>query len=296
MSTAYRPQTGLHDAQGDEPSIDALAAFVSRSRNLLVLTGAGISTASGIPGYRDAEGNWQRKPPVTHQEFMSSAAVRKRYWARSMLGWPMMQGARPNHAHAALATLEKHGRVAQLVTQNVDGLHGVAGSTQVIELHGRLREVCCTQCGTRVARAAMQTWLETGNPAFLARTATVAPDGDADLEADFDAFRVPECPGCGGILKPDVVFYGDSVPRPRADAAMAATRDADAILVVGSTLMVRSSYKLCEAAHAAGKPIAAINIGLTRADPLLSLKLQADCGGALAALAATLVPLAAPGG
>jgi NAD-dependent SIR2 family protein deacetylase len=269
-------------------AVEALAAFVSRSQCLLVLTGAGISTASGIPGYRDAEGNWQRKPPVTHQEFIGSATVRKRYWARSMLGWPMMQGARPNLAHAALAVLERHGYTAQLVTQNVDGLHTAAGSSRVIELHGRLREVRCTQCGILLPRTSFQAWLESANPAFANHSATVAPDGDADLDANFDAFQVPDCPACGGILKPDVVFYGDSVPKPRADAAMAATIDADAILVVGSTLMVRSSYKLCEAAHAAGKPIAAINIGRTRADPLLSLKLQADCGSALAALTAAL--------
>jgi len=265
-----------------------LIEFVRAAPRLLVLTGAGISTASGIPGYRDALGNWQRKPPVTHQEFMSSAAVRRRYWARSMLGWPMMQGARPNPAHAALAALERCGRVARLVTQNVDGLHAAAGSARVIELHGRLREVRCMRCDTGIPRTRVQAWLEAGNPAFLERAAGAAPDGDADLEADFGAFRVPACPACGGVLKPDVVFYGDSVPGPRAAAAMAATSEADAVLVVGSTLMVRSSYKLCEAAHAAGKPIAAVNIGRTRADPLFSLKLQADCGDALAALAAAL--------
>ena len=270
------------------PVINSLAAFVSRSNRLLVLTGAGISTASGIPAYRDAEGNWQRKPPVTHQEFLCSTSVRKRYWARSMLGWPMMQGARPNPAHAALAALEKRGHAAQLVTQNVDGLHTAAGSSRVIELHGRLREVRCTRCGALHPRTTMQKWLESGNPAFANQSAAVAPDGDADLEADFDSFHVPDCPACEGILKPDVVFYGDSVPKPRADAALTATHEADAVLVVGSTLMVRSSYKLCEAAHAAGKPIAAINIGRTRADPLLSLKLQADCGSTLAALAAAL--------
>lgn len=272
----------------DRQSVDSLAAFVMRSNYLLVLTGAGISTASGIPDYRDADGNWQRKPPVTHQEFMGNPEVRKRYWARSMLGWPMMQDARPNRAHAALAALEHGAHAAQLVTQNVDGLHTAAGSARVIELHGRLREVRCTRCGTLHPRTTMQTLLESGNPAFAIRSAAAAPDGDADLEADFDAFLVPDCADCGGVLKPDVVFYGDSVPKARAEAAMAAANDADAILVVGSTLMVRSSFKLCEAAHAAGKPIAAINIGRTRADPLLSLKLQTDCGSTLAALTTVL--------
>lgn len=288
MNPIRQVPNGVSVPQRHGHVVDTLATFVSRSDRLLVLTGAGISTASGIPGYRDAEGNWQRKPPVTHQEFMGSATVRKRYWARSMLGWPMMRGARPNPAHAALAALERQGRVAQLVTQNVDGLHTAAGSSRVIELHGRLREVRCTQCGNLHPRISMQTWLESANPAFADHSAAVAPDGDADLDADFDAFEVPDCPACEGILKPDVVFYGDSVPKPRADAAMAAASDADAVLVVGSTLMVRSSYKLCEAAHTAGKPIVAINIGRTRADPLLSLKLQEDCGSALAALTAAL--------
>ena len=272
-----------HDTHAD-PAFTRLAALLADARRLLVITGAGISTASGIPGYRDAQGNWQRKPPVTHQEFIGDAAVRRRYWARSMLGWPLMRQARPNPAHAALARLERHGRIGQVVTQNVDGLHHAAGSTQVIELHGRLRDVRCMACGECHERQAMQDMLARANPAFATQQATAAPDGDADLEADFDAFRVPGCPACGGMLKPDVVFYGDSVPRPRADAALEAARAADAVLVAGSTLMVRSGYRLCEAAHAAGTPIVAINIGRTRADALFSTKLEADCGAALEAL------------
>jgi NAD-dependent SIR2 family protein deacetylase len=267
-----------------EPAFARLAALVAGARRLLVITGAGISTASGIPGYRDAHGNWQRKPPVTHQEFMGDAAVRRRYWARSMLGWPLMRQARPNAAHAALARLERQGRIGQVVTQNVDGLHHAAGSTQVIELHGRLRDVRCMECGELRERQSMQDMLARANPAFGAQQATAAPDGDADLEADFDAFQVPACPACGGMLKPDVVFYGDSVPRPRADAALEAARAADAVLVAGSTLMVRSGYRLCEAAHAAGTPIVAINIGRTRADALFGAKVEADCGAVLEAL------------
>jgi NAD-dependent SIR2 family protein deacetylase len=273
------------DAHADQ-ALARVAASIAAAHRLLVITGAGISTASGIPGYRDAEGNWQRKPPVTHQEFMGDAAVRRRYWARSMLGWPLMRQARPNPAHAALARLERQGRVGQVVTQNVDGLHHAAGSTRVIELHGRLREVRCMDCGGLHERQAMQDLLARANPAFAAQRATAAPDGDADLDADFDAFQVPACPACGGVLKPDVVFYGDSVPRPRADAAMEAVRGADAVLVAGSTLMVRSGYRLCEAAHGAGIPIFAINIGRTRADALFRAKVEADCGTVLA----TLVP------
>jgi NAD-dependent SIR2 family protein deacetylase len=184
--------------------------------------------------------------------------------------------------------MEQRGHVTQVVTQNVDGLHDEAGSTNVIELHGRLREVRCMDCGAMHSRRLVQEMLEAGNPAFLASSATAAPDGDADLDTDFDHFQLPTCIKCGGLIKPDVVFYGDSVPKARADAAMAAVSAADALLVVGSTLMVRSGFRLCEAAHAAGKPIAAINIGRTRADPLFALKLEEDCGVALAALAESL--------
>ncbi len=270
--------------------MQGLIAFLNARPRLLALTGAGISTASGIPGYRDAEGNWQRKPPVTHQEFVGDLAVRKRYWARSMLGWPMMRAAKPNAAHIALASLEQQGRLAHLITQNVDGLHTAAGSANVLELHGRLREVKCMDCDAAHAREWLQASLVAANPGFLAAAATVAPDGDADLDANFNDFEVTPCAGCGGMLKPDVVFYGDSVPLARARAALAAVEAADALLIIGSTVMVRSGYRLCEAAHAAGKPIAAINLGRTRADPLLSLKIQVDCGTALAGLADSLGP------
>jgi len=273
--------------------MQGLVAFLNASPRLVALTGAGISTASGIPGYRDALGNWQRKPPVTHQEFIGDEAVRKRYWARSMLGWPMMRAAQPNAAHLALASLEQRGRLTHLITQNVDGLHTAAGSTKVLELHGRLREVRCMDCDAAHAREWLQASLVAANPGFLTAAATVAPDGDADLDADFDDFELTPCTDCGGMLKPDVVFYGDSVPLLRARAAMAAVEAADAadaLLIIGSTVMVRSGYRLCEAAHAAGKPIAAINLGRTRADPLLSLKVQVDCGTALAGLADRLCP------
>ena len=267
--------------------MSALVDWVDASGRLLVLTGAGISTASGIPGYRDAAGNWQRKAPVTHQEFIGSQAVRTRYWARSMLGWPMMKNARPNTAHLALAQLEQRGRISQLVTQNVDGLHGLAGSAGVIELHGRLHDVKCMDCGAMHTRQSVQARLESANPRFLAAAAKAAPDGDADVEADFADFEPAGCSACGGVLKPDVVFYGDSVPKARADAAMAAVDASDALLVVGSSLMVRSSYRLCEAAAAAGKPIAAVNIGRTRADHLFGIKVDEDCGVALPALVAS---------
>lgn len=264
-----------------------LAGFLARARPV-VITGAGISTGSGIPGYRDRDGNWTRKPPVTHQDFIGDVATRRRYWARSLRGWPMTRAARPNPAHRALTRLQAGGRVGTLVTQNVDGLHGMAGSSDVIELHGRLDDVRCLACGSLHARGAVQAAMEAANPGFVAAHATLAPDGDADLESDFDAFVVPACTACGGLLKPDVVFYGDSVPRERARAADRAIEAADAVLVVGSTLMVRSAFRLVEAAHAAGKPVAAINLGRTRADALIALKVEADCAVALAALADAL--------
>ena len=278
----------LSETPGASVEMQGLIAFLNASARLVALTGAGISTASGIPGYRDAEGNWQRKPPVTHQEFIGDLGVRKRYWARSMLGWPMMRAAKPNAAHLALARLEQQGRLAHLITQNVDGLHTAAGSAKVLELHGRLHAVKCMDCDAAHAREWLQASLEAANPGFLGASATVAPDGDADLDANFNDFHVTACAACGGMLKPDVVFYGDSVPLPRARAALAALAAADALLIIGSTVMVRSGYRLCEAAHAAGKPIAAINLGRTRADPLLSLKVQLDCGTALTGLAERL--------
>ncbi|MBL8378898.1 MAG: NAD-dependent protein deacetylase [Burkholderiales bacterium] len=266
--------------------VDELLDFLAQMPRVAVLTGAGVSTASGIPGYRDREAQWTRRQPVTHQEFVADPAVRRRYWARSMRGWPTMRDARPNAAHLALARLAAAGRVTSLITQNVDGLHERAGHAQVIPLHGRLAEVVCLGCGARSAREALQRALEDANPQFAAAAAGVAPDGDADLEADFDAYHVPSCTLCGGILKPDVVFYGDAVPAGRAQAALEAVDDVDALLVVGSSLMVRSAYRLCERAQGRGTPIVAVNHGRTRADAMFARKLDADCVAVLAAWAA----------
>jgi NAD-dependent SIR2 family protein deacetylase len=261
-----------------------LVRFLRDHARLFILTGAGVSTGSGIPGYRDTEGNWRRKPPVTHQEFIRSEAARKRYWARSLLGWPAIAAAAPNAAHAALASLERLGRVTRLVTQNVDGLHQRAGSLSVLDLHGRLDEVVCLGCRTKLARAALQTAMQDANPAFAGATASVAPDGDADADLDFEAFAVPQCADCGGMLKPDVVFFGDGVPRPRVEAAFDALDRADALLIVGSSLMAYSGYRFCERARELRKPVVAINRGRTRADDLLRLKIDADCVPTLAAL------------
>jgi NAD-dependent SIR2 family protein deacetylase len=188
-------------------SIDDLTRFVTDHSRLFVLTGAGISTASGIPDYRDTDGAWKRSPPVQYGDFVRDPAVRRRYWARSLLGWPAFAGAAPNASHHALANLEHSGHVSLLVTQNVDGLHQAAGSRRVIDLHGRLDALVCLDCRQGGDRHAFQHELETRNPDFTGLVAGRAPDGDADLDGiDFTAFDVPDCPACGGLLKPDVVF------------------------------------------------------------------------------------------
>jgi NAD-dependent SIR2 family protein deacetylase len=259
--------------------------FLRRHRRLFVLSGAGVSTDSGIPGYRDDDGQWQRRPPVTWQAFLRSPSARRRYWARSMLGWPIVARARPNAAHRALARLGTARECTQVVTQNVDGLHQRAGSTNVIELHGTVGRVICLECRAGHSRAGIQEWLEAENAGFLDARATAAPDGDADVLLDGDAaFSVPQCPHCGGMLKPDVVFFGENVPRDRVGAAMRALEAAEAMLVVGSSLMVYSGYRFCERAVALGKPIAAINRGRTRADPLFAIKVEQPCADVLGAL------------
>ena len=273
----------------DETAVTDLAEFVQVHPRLFVLTGAGCSTASGIPDYRDAVGQWKRRQPVQHQEFIASDAVRKRYWGRSLLGWPTLGNAQPNGAHRALAALEARGHVSRLLTQNVDGLHQKAGSQQVQELHGSIAEVICLSCHRITARRTLQARLAEANGWLLAEAAAragTAPDGDADFETDFSAVAVPACENCGGVLKPHVVFFGDTVPKPLVDGAMAALEKADALLVAGSSLMVYSGYRFCLKAAEWGKPIAAVNLGKTRADDLLTLKLEQACDQALPALAA----------
>ena len=225
-----------------------LSSFIGRHPRLLVLTGAGCSVASGIPEYRDHDGAWKSRPPVRYAEFVASAAVRRRYWARSVFGWERVAGAQPGAVHRALARLEQAGH----------------------------------------ARADMQALLLAWNGLFLAAlgaapgaTAAARPDGEVQLEADFSDFRVPDCPSCGGVLKPAVVFFGENVPRARVDATLCALAAADALLVVGSSLMVFSGFRFCLAAREMGKPVAAVNLGRTRADELLSLKVASDCGPAL---------------
>lgn len=245
----------------------------------LILTGAGISTPSGIPDYRDSDGVRRGRQPMMYQEFLAAPESRRRYWARAMLGWPRVRKARPNAAHEALATLQQRGRISALITQNVDTLHDQAGSHDVIELHGSLHRVLCLDCGQRSERDAIQQQMETHNPYLSGVDAVQAPDGDTLLDPAFEArFQVPQCPHCAGErMKPDVVFFGENVAQPTAARALAAAENAAGLLVVGSSLMAYSAFRLCRVIAERGKPLMAINLGKTRADDLLDLKIESSC-------------------
>jgi len=263
-------------------AVDALRDWLATRERLFVLTGAGCSTASGIPDYRDEDGAWKRTPPVTFQAFTGDDATRRRYWARSFVGWPRVAQARPNGAHEALARFERSGRLALLLTQNVDGLHQRAGNTNVVDLHGRIDTVRCLECGLCVARSDVQQWLAGANPHWHGLDAGTAPDGDADLEhVDFNAFEVPGCPRCAGMLKPDVVFFGENVPAARVQDARMALERSDGLLVVGSSLMVYSGFRFVRLAYEASLGVAILTRGVTRADALASFKLEADCSAVL---------------
>ncbi|WP_110643951.1 NAD-dependent protein deacetylase [Salinicola sp. CPA57] len=268
------------------PDVSALLDFVEGQPRLFVLTGAGVSTDCGIPDYRDVRGDWKRPPPVSHQAFMGSHAVRQRYWARSLVGFRALASAHPGQAHKALAVLEQQSRIASLVTQNVDGLHQRAGSRRVIDLHGQADVVRCMNCDATLMRHALHDELGRRNAEWLSLSAEVGPDGDADLDGhDFSTFEVPGCARCRvGILKPDVVFFGDNVPKARVERAFDALADASAMLVIGSSLMVYSGFRFARQAAKAGKPIACVNLGTTRADELFDLKLTTSIGPTLTAL------------
>lgn len=260
----------------------ALASFLSCSRSLAVLGGAGVSTGSGIPDYRDRNGDWKPASPIQYNDFVNNANSRKRYWARSYVGWQRFSKARPNAAHHALASLEESGKVDTLITQNVDRLHHAAGSRRVIELHGDLGKVRCLDCDRTEARAEFQQSLKNANPGWHTEVSRYTPDGDAELTADSHRdFTVPNCVECDGVVKPDVVMFGESVPKDRVCDAKAVIDRADALLVVGSSLMVFSGFRFARQAAAQDKPIAILNQGRTRADDLASLKIDADCRSTL---------------
>jgi NAD-dependent SIR2 family protein deacetylase len=250
----------------------------------VVLSGAGVSTASGIPDYRDRNGEWKQSQPMQFGQFKSSVVARKRYWARSYVGWQHFSQARPNDAHRALAKLESSGKVDLLVTQNVDGLHSEAGSRNVIELHGALSKVRCIDCDTAFERGRYQEAIKQANPEWHAEVFRFKPDGDAVIaENSHKSFSVPDCPVCDGTVKPDVVMFGESVPKARVQQALSAVDKAAAVLVVGSSLMVFSGFRFARHASARRIPIAIVNQGRTRADDIASLKVSEDCGSVLPA-------------
>ena len=251
-----------------------------------ILTGAGVSTDSGIPDYRGPEQRGRPARPITYREFVSSAASRRRYWARSAVGWAWMEQRTPNRGHYIVAELERTGRATGLITQNVDGLHSAAGSRRLVELHGALRSVICLECGRSESRTGLQERIMVQNPGWLGRAGTVAPDGDVDLEEErTDSFRVPACLHCGGTLKPDIVFFGESVPQPRVRAAFSMLESASLLLVLGTSLTVYSGYRFVASAVKSGKPVIVITDGPTRADPVATVKLTTRLDGALQALA-----------
>ena len=277
------------DQNGNSDLLDLLADLIRRRGRLFVLTGAGCSTASGIPDYRGPDGRWKGSQPMLFQDFRRDEGARRRYWARSFVGWPRVAEAMPNDAHRMLSRLESAGFIHQLVSQNVDGLHQRAGSRRVIELHGSISRVDCLGCRLRMPRSDMQVRLAAANPWFTVRSATMAPDGDALIATRLGQdFQVPDCPDCGGILKPAVVFFGENVPRPRVELAYQRLRQANLVLGVGSSLTVYSGFRFCREAAALGTPIALVNRGRTRADDLATVKLDEEVGNVLRELSRRL--------
>ena len=267
----------MTDVARADADLRALAAWLVAGE-VVALTGAGISTDSGIPAYRDEEGRWKQSAPMQFRDFAGSHAARQRYWARSMVGWERMARAQPNAAHSALAEMERRSMLRLLITQNVDGLHRAAGSANVVDLHGRLDRVVCLGCQRLSPRAELQRRLVVDNADFVGQSFVARADGDVELAVDYARFRVATCTDCGGLLKPDVVFFGENVPAARVATAMSALDGARALLVIGSSLMVFSGYRFARTAARLGIPIAVINRGKTRADDLSALRLDGNVG------------------
>lgn len=277
-------------ARAESPELVTLLA----GRRIAVLTGAGISTDSGIPDYRGPDS--PPSNPMTIQQFIGDAAFRQRYWARNHVGWRHMDDTLPNAGHRALAALESASVVTDVITQNVDLLHTKAGSRNVINLHGTYARVICLRCGHTMSRAALAEQLEALNPGFIERAEAigglaVAPDADA-VVADTASFRYLDCVRCAGMLKPDIVYFGDSVPKDVVAQAHRMVEEADALLVAGSSLTVFSGYRFVRHAAALGMPVAIINRGSTRGDELATVKVDGGCSELLALLADELSPLA----
>jgi NAD-dependent SIR2 family protein deacetylase len=253
---------------------------------VVVLSGAGLSTESGIPDYRGPSGAaLRRHAPMTYQAFTRDAEARRRYWARSHVGWRHIAVARPNEGHAAVAAWEEVGLLRGVITQNVDGLHQGAGSRHVVDLHGRLDRVVCLDCGALTGRAALDARLTALNEEWRAQVLAVNPDGDVDLDiGDAETFTVADCEQCGGLLKPDVVYFGESVPRERVSRAQAMVDAASALVVLGSSLHVYSGRRFVVQAAEHGIPVAIVNQGPTRADALAAIRIDAPLGPTLSAL------------
>ncbi len=271
-------------AEGPADSVREIAGLIAAG-GVVVLSGAGLSTESGIPDYRGPTGLARRAEPMTYQAFTGAAAARQRYWARSHLGWRHIARAVPNQGHHAVAELQRRGLLSGIITQNVDGLHQQAGARDVIELHGSLSRVICLGCGERTARDELDQRLRAANPGWDARARQVNPDGDAVLDdGATDQFEVVGCLRCAGALKPDVIFFGENVPPGRVADCYALVSAARAVLVLGSSLTVMSGYRFVRHAVRAGLPVAIINQGATRGDAQATLTLDAPLGPTLAAL------------
>ncbi len=261
-------------------AVDDLCGLL-RGGGVTVLTGAGLSTESGIPDYRGPSGVRRRHAPMTYQDFTGSAAGRQRYWARSYVGWRLITGARANAGHRAVAALQARGLLTGIITQNVDGLHQAGGAGEVIELHGSLGAVVCLDCHDRTPRAALDRRMLAANPGFAERVRVDAahPDGDVTLpESAVAEFTVVDCAACGGVLKPDVVFFGETVPRDRVDRSYALVHEASALLVLGSSLTVMSGYRFVLRAAKLGIPVAIVNAGETRGDQHAAVRVDARIG------------------
>ncbi len=285
----------------DLPDLEALPALLEllRGRPVVALAGAGCSTDSGIPDYRGPEGSLRTRKPVQYQDFVRSEAARARYWARGAAGWARVSAARPNAAHHALARLEEGGVVRGIITQNVDGLHHAAGSRRVVELHGSLASVRCLECGGAEPRGAFQERLLELNAEWAERLARgtaedgveAAPDGDAELPAwALESFRVPGCAACAGVVKPDVVFFGENVPARTVEDAWSLFGEAGVLLVVGSSLTVYSGRRFIYRAQQEGVPVAVVNLGPTRADEMAAARVEGPLGRVLPRLAEALLP------
>ena len=260
-----------------------------RSRSVAVLSGAGVSTESGIPDYRGPETQENDHTPIQYREFVTEPETRRHYWARSAVGWPTFDAATPNDGHRALAQLEDDGRVTGIITQNVDRLHQDAGSQRVVELHGTLAKVVCLNCATLSSRRALQDRLLALNPGWPQEADELAPDGDAKLPRSATrSFRVPGCESCGGVLKPNVVFFGESTAPAPVERAWSLLDDADALLVVGSSLTVYSGFRFVRGAAQAGHPVGIVNLGATRGDPLAQVHVDGKTGEVLPKLAAAV--------